>query len=288
MENTGYIINPYVKQVFTSGPSSGSIVSSSYVITFNTSSNFTSSILCGTIYEYKIFDTINCPITGFCISPTLLTASVVNCSDLNYNYLLTYNINGLTSSISSSVIEYSLNPSFTPSFQTTHYNLTDYINTSSLSLNGDLPLNKNQYVFFRIKNNCINSGSSLYSNALATKCTPYTSSYVNVTNLNCEESTFTINGLPNEVLTLQKFRVTIDINYNYIIKDTDNNSVLYSNNQNSPNTENFPITLNSSGIRRISIKTCSNSNNIVCSNIKYRLFTVDNYTLANFAHTPCF
>jgi len=227
MANTGYIINPYVKQVFTSGPSSGSIVSSSYIITFDTSSNFTSSILCGNVYEYKTFNSINCPITGFCISPTLLTASVINCSDLNYNYSIIYNINGLTSSISSSIIEYSLNPSFSPSFSTTTYNTADYINSSSLLLNGNLPLNKNQYVYFRLKNNCINSGSSLYSNTLATKCTPYTSSYINTTNLNCEESTFTINGLPNEVLKLTKLRITSDINYTYTIKDTDNNSYLF-------------------------------------------------------------
>jgi len=232
MANTGYIINPYIKQVFTSGPSSGSLVSSSYVINFDPSSSFTDAVLCGTIYEYRKFDPINCPITGFCISPTILTASVINCSDLNYNYLITYDINGITSSISSSVIEYSLNPSFNPYFSTTFNNTTDYINSSSLSLNGNTPLNKKQPIYLRLKNECSGSGSSLYSNTIIAQCPPIdtvVTTQNGSTAAHCTARTFLIEGTPNEVIRFKFNNFNPGISgLNITIKEFGTQAILYS------------------------------------------------------------
>ena len=172
MANTGYIINPQVIQVFTSGPNSGSEVSSSYNINFDISSSFTSSNLCGNEYSYKLFNPLFCEIDNYCVYPTLVSSTPVYC-DKNYNY--TYSIQYLvnSSSISDSIMEYSLDPTFTnnvgfllllnqPDPNTIIVNISDGLST--------LPLNGNTQVYFRMKNICGGSISSSYSNVISSSC----------------------------------------------------------------------------------------------------------------------
>ncbi len=173
MANTGYIINPKVIQVFTTGPDSGSIVSSSFTIEF--SGSFTSSLLCNQTYQNKIFDPINCVVSNFCISPKIaIIQPFSSCDDdpFNYTYVITYNTN--SPSASQSIIEYSLQPDFSGETGS-----SGIINNYSQSMEHDLFLDLQSYplyqydpIYFRIKNIC--SGSSS------------TSSYSVIEQFNCE------------------------------------------------------------------------------------------------------
>lgn len=172
MANTGYIINPKVIQVFTTGPNSGSIVSSSFTIEF--SGSFTSSLTCDTNFYNKIFDPINCPIDNFCVNPTInniIPSSSCDDENFNYEYILNYNTNTPTSS--QSIIEYSLQSDFSGEIGS-----SSLITNISQSMNYDLllslitnPLNKYTPIYFRIKNICSGSiGSSSYSLPVSFSC----------------------------------------------------------------------------------------------------------------------
>jgi len=172
MPNTGYIINPYVKQIFTSGPNSGSGVNNLFDIEFDISSSFTSSIVCNDIYNYKIFNPIQCNISGgYCIYPTIIEITPFECTRFSfYRYSIEYNTNDV--SIDNSIIEYSLTSDFTGEVGSTLLlngsdpNATIIDISDGLSI---LPLNGNIYIYFRIKNICI-SGDSIYSNIISSNC----------------------------------------------------------------------------------------------------------------------
>lgn len=176
MANTGYKINPYLVQNFNSGPSSGSLVSSSYVITFDVSSSFTSSIVCNNNYEYKIFDPINCEVSSSCIPPTIIKLNPIGCDgSYNYNYNIKYQINDTISNIPDSLIEYSNSSTFISS-STVSVNSQSISNTNSLmtaSINisdmNNLPINGSTTIYFRLYNLCTVNGTSIYDEG-NTKC----------------------------------------------------------------------------------------------------------------------
>jgi len=171
MANTGYIINPKVIQIFTSGPNSGSEVSSSYNIEFNLSSSFTSLIKCDTEFEYRIYNPEICPPETSSICPQPLNNSKVslNCnSTYDYIYYVTYNPGG----IQNSIIEYSLSNNFvgeTGSLLVSNSSGINYIDVDISNLN-TLPINNQVPVYFRIKNICGNDISSSYNNVFYSQC----------------------------------------------------------------------------------------------------------------------
>jgi hypothetical protein len=170
MANTGYIINPKVIQIFTSGPNSGSEVTSSFNIEFDSSSSFTSSFLCNNEYLYKIFDPINCPIVNYCIEPSLISSTIVN--PLSYDYL--YNITYNSFNITSSIIEYSLSNTFNS--ETGSLYVTNSIDPNNIIIDistglNSLPINCEVPIYFRMKNIC-GLSQSLYSNTIWISCPP--------------------------------------------------------------------------------------------------------------------
>lgn len=177
MANTGYKINPQVIQYFTSGPNSGSEVSSSFNTTFNVGSNFTSSMSCGTQYNYRVFDPQDCVIPSFCIAPSIIAVDPSVCGrEYNYTYTISYNINSNASEVPQSTIEYSLSPSFSGEVKgrTITNNISSSITTVSININNlnITPTNGNTEVYFRVFNICGGGiGNSTNSPIKSTKCT---------------------------------------------------------------------------------------------------------------------
>ena len=171
MANTGYIINPKVIQIFTSGPNSGSEVSSSYNIEFDVSSSFTSSIKCTNEFFYKIYNPTECVVdTGsYCPNISLINVSVVSCSNYNYQYEITYNPYG--ADISS--VEFSVYPNLSHSVLGEILLNNPGINTVIINISdvGVLPLNGYSPVYFRMRNLCEGPiPSSSYSNVIQANC----------------------------------------------------------------------------------------------------------------------
>lgn len=186
MANNGYISSSGIDQRFTTGPYSGSIVTSSYssgstllgsTITFyqpfisgaigdNNAVNFLSP--CGTLFQRWYSDPINCP-TGDCLPPSIISAAVANCNRFNYNYFLFFNSGSTNAAYST--IEYSTLPDF--SFNTGSLVVTNSLNTYTSSIDiGNLELLplRNTPVYFRIFNSCSLGGTSSYSPIISASC----------------------------------------------------------------------------------------------------------------------
>lgn len=177
MPNTGYIINPYIKQIFTSGPNSGSIVDNLFNIEFNISSSFTSSIICGNEYNYRIFDPINCEIDNYCVYPTITSIFPILCNRFyNFAYNVEYLVNSSlisSSIIEYSIIEYSISPDFSGEIGSSSLMNDPDPNLAIINISDSLtvlPLNGNTQVYFRMKNVCSGSISSSYSNIISSSC----------------------------------------------------------------------------------------------------------------------
>jgi len=172
MANTGYIINPKVVQMFTTGPNSGTQVNSTFTASFDVSSSFTSSFLCETQYFYKELDYINCPVSGFCPIPDIKHVLNNDCNSYDYIYNIEYRINSTIVNTPSSSLEYCLNNSFTGETGSISYNNTSNINFQTVNISSliDLPLNQFTPVYFRLKNNCSGSINSTYSNIVSSSC----------------------------------------------------------------------------------------------------------------------
>ncbi len=175
MGNSGYIINDYVTQIFTTGPNSGSLVSSSFITAIDSES----ISICNNTYYQKVFNPVVCAVDGYCVNPTINLVEQQYCdSSYNYTYHLSYNINSSSLSIPQSIIEYSLDNSFTGptgSMTVNNSGSLNNINVNISSGSGNLnPLPLNQYtpVYFRVKNICSGSLTSLYSNIGSASCTP--------------------------------------------------------------------------------------------------------------------
>jgi len=188
MANTGYISSSGINQIFTTGPYSGSIVTSSYAsggILLGPTISYYEEFISGSeedtgsinfiekcdnlIFERYYFDPILCPL-GDCISPTIIAIGTLNCENYNFDYILTYNSGSTNAEYST--IEYSTISDF--SFNTgslivtNSIGLTSSINVSNLSL---LPLPSTP-VYFRIFNSCSIGGTSMYSNIESSSCLP--------------------------------------------------------------------------------------------------------------------
>jgi hypothetical protein len=188
MANNGYISSSGINQIFTTGPYSGSIVTSSYssgstllgpTVTFyqafisgtlDDTSSVNTIIPCGDAqFNRWYFDPINCP-TGDCLPPIVASAAVANCNTTNYLYFLFFN-SGSTNAVYST-IEYSTINDFSSNVGTyvvtnSLNNYTSSINVSNLSL---LPLNSTP-VYFRVFNSCSLGGTSSYSPIISASCT---------------------------------------------------------------------------------------------------------------------
>jgi hypothetical protein len=227
MANTGYISSSGIDQRFTTGPYSGSIVTSSYssgstllgpIITFYQSfiSGTVDDIaVCDDVFERYYYDPINCPL-GNCLPPIALIASVDNCNVTNYNYNFTFNSGSISADYST--IEYSTIPDF--SFNTGSLIVTNSIghtnpiNISSLEL---LPLNTTP-VYFRVFNSCSISGTSSYSNIITASCLtpppPSTSPFiVNLKNTIGSTLFYIYNGIEYSLFNNNNTNLTItDLN----------------------------------------------------------------------------
>lgn len=182
MAKTGYVINQGIQQVFTSGPFSGSLVTSSYSLNnslvgpiIDTRQSFISGTLdiiynCSSIYNRYFLDPYNCPTSG-CPQPIMLSATVQNCSSYDYKYEVVYNYVSSSAYVPTTKIEYSTTSDFSSNTGSVTYDntLTTQlpINVSTLS---PTPI-ATTLVYFRALNNCIGSLSSSYSNIISASCT---------------------------------------------------------------------------------------------------------------------
>jgi len=184
---TGYVSSSGIQQVFTSGPYSGSLVTSSYsdgINLFGPKLIFTQSFVSGTVdnitpcltsyYRYYL-NTTQCSPPSFCIAPTLLTASAVNCADqTNWTSSYTVTYNSSSNSSSYTVIQYSLLGDFKdfPGGSTTK----TITNPSSGSLTINTVADTGIYtsptsvIYFRAYNSCSNGATSSYSNTITASC----------------------------------------------------------------------------------------------------------------------
>jgi hypothetical protein len=189
MANNGYISSSGIDQVFTTGPYIGAIVTSSYssgstllgpIITFyqpfisgsDFDPNAVESIVpCSNtteVFQRWYYDPISCP-AGNCLPPSIISATVRNCSRADdYRYWLFFD-SGSTSAILST-IEYSTVSDF--SFNTSSLIITNSLSTytSSIDISGLplLPL-KSTPVYFRVFNSC-SLGLSSYSPIVSASC----------------------------------------------------------------------------------------------------------------------
>jgi len=186
MSNNGYISSSGVDQVFTTGPYSGSIVTSSYssgstllgpTVTFYQAfiSESRDVIVPCTdpngnypVFQRWYYDPVSCSIGG-CLPPTITSANVAFCyREDDYRYFLFFD-SGSTSAIYST-IEYSTVSDF--SFNTSSLVVTNSLSTYTSSINiSNLPLLplKTTPVYFRVFNSC-SLGLSPYSNIVSASC----------------------------------------------------------------------------------------------------------------------
>jgi len=184
--NTGYISSSGVQQVFTSGPYSGSVVTSSYSNgtnlfgpTLNFTRNFISGTLdaftiCGPPYYDRYYENIlSCPIPPInnCFPPTITSVTPLNCDIELWNseYAITYN--SASTNATYTVIEYGFDEFFN------NYATHIYTNSSPtiLPLNfyddsGGFSIDPEQPMYFRAYNSCSSGATSSYSDVITTQC----------------------------------------------------------------------------------------------------------------------
>jgi hypothetical protein len=182
--NTGYISSSGIRQVFTTGPFSGSVVTSSYsngTNLFGPTINYTQNFISGTLESitpcisnsstYLIYyqNTASCAISG-CFAPTLVSAAPVTCDFETWQaeYSLTYN--SASANASYTIVQYGPWSDFS-------YYATRIISNSSptvlpLSFYDDYGTFTEPYdiVYFRAYNSCSNGSTSSYSNIITASC----------------------------------------------------------------------------------------------------------------------
>lgn len=278
MANTGYIINKGIQQVFTTGPYSGSVVSSSYSTgstifgsTVNHNQSFISGTLdalspCTSVYSRYYQDPILCPASG--IAPPTITSAAALCTPYNYYYNFALNLNEGTSSVPYTVLQYSTSPTFTTNVGYTIYGNLSGSNTSvnvsssqglshviSSSRLPSLPISTT-LVYFRAFNSSSIATTSSFSNVISASCAVAprvvpTLWITNVTTVNGDlVKSFTITGAPNEVVTWSTSNLVNGTAGSHITL-VDSNSVNYtvSNSVISSGS----ITLPNSGVKNFTI-----------------------------------
>jgi hypothetical protein len=195
MANTGYLTSSGIQQVFTTGPLSGSEVTSSYSVGstfFGPTLNFKQQFISGVIDDIypcsntpQIFERYYLePSCASCITPILYSGTTF-CEDFLYDF--TYTIDrGIVNASNSpyTVIYYSTSPTFTSN--TGSYINNNNINSSSISINVSSSLtspipSRITPIYFKAFNSCSAVLSSSFSNTLIVSCSKYiptpTSSY---------------------------------------------------------------------------------------------------------------
>jgi hypothetical protein len=190
MANNGYISSSGIDQVFTTGPYSGSIVTSSYssgTSLLGPSITFYQSFISGSeddpnavesivpcsdtpnVFQRWYYDPVSCSI-GDCLPPIALSAAVRNCNRVDdYRYFFFFNSGSTNAEYST--IEYSTLPDF--SFNTGSLVVTNSLANYTSSINvGNLELlpAKITPVYFRVFNSCSLGGFSSYSNIVSASC----------------------------------------------------------------------------------------------------------------------
>lgn len=236
MAKTGFVSSSGIQQVFTSGPFSGSVVTSSYAsggILFGPTLNFKQSFISGTVdalapcyntYYRRYEDLIACPPNN-CAPPVLSNTITMNCASYDYKYGISYSSSSL--SASKTIIEYSTTSDFsTNTGSITYNNPTSMILPIDVSSNLPLLPLANTPVYFRAYNSCSVSTTSSYSNIVYTSCTPppsptYGDYQINIFNenifygvsytLNNDPTTYSIARLNNSSITLNSATLIISI-----------------------------------------------------------------------------
>jgi hypothetical protein len=185
---TGYVSSSGIQQVFTSGPYSGSLVTSSYsdgINLFGPKLIFTQSFVSGTndfiypcnytnapAYSRYYLNTIQCSPPSFCIAPTLLTANPVNCADqINWTSSYTVTYNSSSNSASYTVIQYSINNTFnSPSSSKIITNPSSGSLTVNTVTDLGIYTSPTNVIYFRAYNSCSNGSTSSYSNIITASC----------------------------------------------------------------------------------------------------------------------
>lgn len=214
MANNGYVTSSGIVQIFTTGPYSGSEVTSSYSDgsslfggTLNTFQPFISGVLdeilpCNEDESFIRFryDPTICPPDDTCLSPILISAQRDTCS---FSSPSTYNINWLSgSSIADyTILEYSTSNTFNITGSTILDN-SNYTSSVNVLINGFAPFFEDR-IYFRAYNSCSNGSNSLYSQTvISNNCeilTPiygnFTFNIVNQTNYTVETTDDNGNGI---------------------------------------------------------------------------------------------
>ena len=180
MANTGYITSSGIQQVFTTGPYSGSLVTSSYAsgntlfgYTIDFNQYFTSGTLdyllpCPGLSYYRYYeDLITCPING-CSPPILISSQPFSCNPYSGNYTVLYNSSSVSASYT--IINYSTDQTFL-----TNTGSQIYVNSNPLHLLLDtstLPLQPTAFttVYFQAYNSCSSGTTSSLSNIVSASC----------------------------------------------------------------------------------------------------------------------
>lgn len=209
MANTGYIIHPFVRQVFTSGPNSGSEVSSSFNITFDSGSGYTSASICDTEYVYREQDLENCPVTGSCPTPTFNSVTPYACGrTTDFRYTLDVN---LSTEADTLYIEYSTTSDFSANVGSTSKsastNKTFIVNVDDLAR---LPVSNQTRIYFRTYFECplVSSSYSPIRSAVCPKPAPASSIRTDsTTSNNCYScATITVNVPRNSSRTVRVYK----------------------------------------------------------------------------------
>lgn len=179
--STGFLSSSAIQQNFTSGPYSGSIVTSSYssgsilsgpIVNFKQlfiSGTVDNIFACNTNYLRLFYNPAVCP-PGGCTIPILTTATPSDCNTFNGDYNVSYNSGSTTAAYT--YIQYSDSPTFSS-------NVTASIVDNSMGLM--LPINVNNLpsppssyftsIYFRAYNSCSSGfGTSSFSNVIEANC----------------------------------------------------------------------------------------------------------------------
>lgn len=241
MANTGYITSSGIVQIFTTGPYSGSEVTSSYSdgsTLFGGILNIFQPFISGNIdiitpcetdniipginsFERFYYNPAICPPDGICLAPTFTSAQRNTCISSDPS---TYNITWSSGSSTAdyTIIEYSTfsNFSSTGSIILDNSNYTSSIN---VLINGFAPQSTSP-IYFRAYNSCSNGSNSLYSQTvIANNCVITTPTYSNFTFNIVNQSGFTVettNGTNNQ----NYFSVPNNSNGNSYVFDTSTRS----------------------------------------------------------------
>jgi len=181
-QNTGYVSSSGVRQMFNSGPFSGSLVTSSYSNgsnLFGPIVNFTASFVSGTLddfnpcrtqiyYQRYYENTASCAVSG-CFAPTLISATPENCTgNWQSEYSITYN--SASANATYTVIDYGPWSDFADYASHIITNASPSILPLNFTDDWGSGVEPNDIMYFRAYNSCSNGAISSYSNTITATC----------------------------------------------------------------------------------------------------------------------